>query len=163
MIRITIISLLIIANSIVAQNPLLKVYVNTKEVSKTEVPVYAFVKANGRYYSILKEKAISLPEEVEYHNIEALKFIVKKDTINFSINKLLEDLKKHPEKNMVDELYSIFKEISKWELRIDNFVYKGKGQLSHSDGNSNNKKETSNDYTLYSLRTTSFKYYVVKG
>ena len=147
-----------------SQNPMLKVYVDTKEVNKVDIPVLAFVKSSGKYYSILKTKdnSIYLPDQVEFHKIEGLKFIVKEDTITFPVSKLLEDLKNHPEKNMVDELYAIFKEISKWELRIDNFKYSNKDEQLASADNKPKKSSVYGDYKIYSLRTTNFKYYIVR-
>lgn len=163
--RIIVACFLFATTTLFSQHPVLKVYIDTKEIDKGSVAVNAFVKAEGKYYSLLsgKDKLINLPEEIEFHKIQGLRFIVNKDTITFPVAKLLEDLKKNPEKNMVDELYMIFKEIAKWELRIDNFKYANKEQLLAS-GKSNEKRNSIyEDYKIYSLRTTNFKYYLVKG
>jgi len=163
--RTIFIALLFAGQFLFSQNPLLKVYVDTKEISETEVPVYAFVKYHGKFYSLLrnKDKTINLPEDIEFYNIEGLRFIVKTDTIAFSVNKILEDLKKQPEKNAVDELYSMFREIAKWELRIDNFKYAGKEQALTPAKETQVQNTTYVDYKMYSLRTINFKYYVVKA
>jgi|GEM_PF-3857889 len=163
--RIIVIYFLFAMHNLFSQNPVLKVYVDTKEINKSQVPVFAFVKSGGKYHSIIrnKDKAINLPDEIEFHKIEGLRFIVMNDTINFPVGKLLEDLKSHPEKNMVDELYAIFKEIAKWELRIDNFKYTSEEKLLLSAKESKKRNSIYYDYKIYSLQTTSLKYYIVKN
>ncbi|PBQ33782.1 hypothetical protein CNR22_19000 [Sphingobacteriaceae bacterium] len=164
MTRLILIILLCTTHIAFSQNPVLNIYLDTKEVNKTKVPVYAFVKSNGKYYSILKtqESKINLPEHVQLHEIEALTFIIKNDTITFTVAKLLEDLKTHPEKNAVDELYYMFKEIKKWDLRIDNFKYASKEHHLIASKVEKEKTAAGKDYKVYSLLTTSFKYYIVK-
>lgn len=150
---------------VIAQNPTLKVFVDTKEIKPVEVPVSVYVQSMGKYFPIINTKTneIILPDDIEYHTIQGIKFIVKDDTIKFSVNKILEDLKKHPEKNMVDELYAIFREISKWELRIDHFKHANKEEILISARDKPKQSTIYTDYNLYSLKTTNLKYYVVKG
>jgi hypothetical protein len=156
---------IVLTKNLSSQNPVLKVYLDAKELTGANTSILAFVKANSKYYPILDHsgKKIILPEEVEYHTIQSFKFIINTDTIVFSVGKILEDLKNSPEKNMVDELNTIFKEIAKWELHIDHFKYANEKELITAAKDGPRKNTVYKDYKIYGLRTSNFKYYVVKA
>jgi hypothetical protein len=147
------------------QHPVLKVYIDSLEVNKQKIHIEAFVKTQGQFYSVLSTEngQIILPENIELEKIEAVKFIVNTEIIMFQISKILEDLKKTPEKKEKDELKIIFKDLKKWELHIDNFQYYNEAELLASARKGEKRTSIYKNYKIYGLRTTSFKYYVVKA
>jgi hypothetical protein len=150
-----------------AQNPVLKVYVNTKEVFKSDFAISAFAKMGKDYIPILDTggKQITLPKGVDIAKFESFKFIVSKDTIEFSVAKILEDPKRAPDKNPLEDLNEILTNLKTWDLRIDNFRYLNEDVVSGGKSNQklNGKTKIYKEYKIYALRTRYLRYYIVKS
>jgi hypothetical protein len=150
--------------------PVLKVYVNTKEVFKPDYAISAYAKIDKDFIPILDTggKKITVPKGIDITMIEAFKFIVSKDTIVFGVDKILEDPKRAPEKNPMDDLKEILTGLKAWDLRIDNFHYLNEDAFpSGNDGEKPNQKVYPKiiykEYKIYALRTRYLRYYIVKS
>jgi hypothetical protein len=151
--------------------PVLKVYINTKEVSKPDYTISAYAKMGKEFIPILDTggKKITVPKGIDISKIQSFKFIVSRDTIEFSVDKVLEDPKRAPDRSPMDDLREILTAIKTWDLRIDNFRYSDGDLLANkiTDGkptqNATGKKSTFKEYKIYALRTKSLKYYIVKN
>ena len=150
---------------IIAQNPALKVYIDKKEFNKTNGSVSAWVKVGSSLHSILNAdgKTITPPPEINYGQIEGLKFVVEKDTIFFSVAKLLEpEAGQTAAKSKAEELNRIFRGISRWDLHIDHFKYFSEKEFLDDVKEGQKRTSVYSHYIIYALRTTNFRYYVVK-
>ena len=147
-----------------AQSPILKVYVNTQEVSASQCSISAYVKSGGTYYPILdsSRKKISVPKGMDISRFEALKFIVAKDTLEFIIAQILEDHTRKPDRTPLQDLNDIFNSLKQWDLRIDSFRYTNAETLSSGKQNISGKNNIYKEYKIYALRTKYLKYYIVK-
>jgi hypothetical protein len=162
--KIIIITLFFTVKTLFSQNPALKVFIDAKQINPAGGRVQASVKVGSRYHSILDTsgKRIVLLPYIDLAKVESFRFIVKADTIVFSVKKILEDLNLSTEKAVTEGLSTLFNTLPKWELHIDYFQY-DTGKASSSSKGSKTKTPNYEDYKIYALRTNGLKYYIVKA
>ncbi|PBQ34541.1 hypothetical protein CNR22_23075 [Sphingobacteriaceae bacterium] len=159
--------LALISSEFCAQNPKLKIYIDTVEFKNKEKQVSATVKIGKNNVAILspEQDRIMLPADMDVRTIEAITFIVCNDTITFSVNKILEGTDISSESVRLAALNIIFHSVKRWELRVSGFSSeadkKEKGTEKNT-GKFERKNAQSKNFKIYALRTISWKYYIVK-
>jgi hypothetical protein len=161
--RIFLLTLLFMYNiAFSGTNPNLKIYYNGKLADINLYKIKVEAKMGNKFYSILnKKREIVLPDDVLLQDIDLFRFIVNKDTLLFTVGKIFEDLKNQRGRNKFDELYTLFNNLSEWEVHVDSFFHFYKNVLKTSVAPVLSERGPYRNYKVYALRTSTFKYYLV--